>query len=151
MKNKCINLENQIFDFSKIKNGTCIEKSDILNLFNQNDSIISIDGELCTITNKVSKDKIEIYYSGFLIFNNKIVDFWNDDHCHQIVLKFGFKKRTRNFLVVFEEIKSADKYVKIKKIKNFGYLEDKRLLESNKDYTFKFGNASVFIPKAEKV
>ena len=63
------------------------------------------------------------------------------------------KKSTFQILdvLIFEEIKSADKYVKIKKIDNFGYLEDTRLLESNKDYTFKFGNASVFIPKAEKV
>ena len=70
MKKTCINLENQKFDFSKIKIGTCIEKSDILNLFNQDNSIISLDSDLCIITNKVSKDKIEIYYSGFLIFNN---------------------------------------------------------------------------------
>ena len=144
-KNDIIEIDNK-FDFSVIKAGNAIKKSDFLKLYNNTDIINSSPGFFCV--DKINtKLVIMLNAVEVILHDNKLFNLWSRDGA-DICLRFGEKKKLRDFEVYIEELNHMDEFLVIREIiDNIQVIENEVILSSEKDYTFKFEDINVYIPK----
>ena len=144
-KNDIIEIDNK-FDFSEIKAGSVIKKSDFLKLFSTKDIINSSPGFFCV--DKIdTKSFIMLNAVDVIVCDNKLFNLWSRDGA-DICLRFGEKKKLRDFEVYIEELNHMDEFLVIREIiDNIQVNENENTLSSEKDYTFTFGDIDVYIPK----
>ena len=144
-KNDIIEINNK-FDFSVIKAGNVIKKSDFLKLYNNTDIINSSPGFFCV--DKIdTKSVIMLNAVEVIVHDNKLFNLWSRDGAN-ICLRFGEKKKLRDFEVYIEELNHMDEFLVIREIiDNIQVIENEAILSSEKDYTFTFGDIDVYIPK----
>ena len=144
-KNDIIEINNK-FDFSVIKAGNVIKKSDFLKLYNNTDIINSSPGFFCV--DKIdTKSVIMLNAVEVIVHDNKLFNLWSRDGA-DICLRFGEKKKLRDFEVYIEELNHMDEFLVIREIiDNIQVIENEAILSSEKDYTFTFGDIDVYIPK----
>ena len=144
-KNDIIEINNK-FDFSVIKAGNVIKKSDFLKLYNNTDIINSSPGFFCV--DKIdTKSVIMLNAVEVIVLDNKLFNLWSRDGAN-ICLRFGEKKKLRDFEVYIEELNHMDEFLVIREIiDNIQVIENEAILSSEKDYTFTFGDIDVYIPK----
>ena len=144
-KNDIIEIDNK-FDFSVIKAGNIIKKSDFLKLYNNTDIINSSPGFFCV--DKIdTKSFVMLNAAEVLVSDNKLFNLWSKDGV-DICLRFGEKKKLRDFEVYIEELNHMDEFLVIREIiDNIQVIENEVILSSEKDYTFKFEDINVYIPK----
>ena len=144
-KNDIIEIDNK-FDFSVIKAGSVIKKSDFLKLFSTKDIINSSPGFFCV--DKIdTKSFIMLNAADVIVCDNKLFNLWSRDGAN-ICLRFGEKKKLRDFEVYIEELNHMDEFLVIREIiDNIQVIENETVLSSEKDYTFTFEDITVHIPK----
>ena len=144
-KNDIIEIDNK-FDFSVIKAGNAIKKSDFLKLYNNTDIINSSPGFFCV--DKIdTKSVIMLNAVEVILHDNKLFNLWSRDGA-DICLRFGEKKKLRDFEVYIEELNHMDEFLVIREIiDNIQVIENETVLSSEKDYTFTFEGIKVYIPK----
>ena len=144
-KNDIIEIDNK-FDFSVIKAGNAIKKSDFLKLYNNTDIINSSPGFFCV--DKIdTKSFVMLNAAEVIVRDNKLFNLWSKDGV-DICLRFGEKKKLRDFEVYIEEINHMDEFLVIREIiDNIQVIENETVLSSEKDYTFTFEGIKVYIPK----
>ena len=144
-KNDIIEIDNK-FDFSVIKAGNIIKKSDFLKLYNNTDIINSSPGFFCV--DKIdTKSFVMLNAAEVIVRDNKLFNLWSKDGV-DICLRFGEKKKLRDFEVYIEELNHMDEFLVIREIiDNIQVIENEVILSSEKDYTFKFEDINVYIPK----
>ena len=144
-KNDIIEINNK-FDFSVIKAGNVIKKSDFLKLYNNTDIINSSPGFFCV--DKIdTKSVIMLNAVEVILCDNKLFNLWSRDGA-DICLRFGEKKKLRDFEVYIEELNHMDEFLVIREIiDNIQVIENEAILSSEKDYTFTFEGIKVYIPK----
>ena len=144
-KNDIIEIDNK-FDFSEIKAGNVIKKSDFLKLYNHTDIINSSPGFFC-IDKIDTKSFIMLNAAEVIVHDNKLFNLWSRDGA-SICLRFGEKKKLRDFEVYIEELNYMDEFLVIREIiDNINVIENEVILSSEKDYTFTFEDITVYIPK----
>ena len=144
-KNDIIEINNK-FDFSVIKAGSVIKKSDFLKLFSTKDIINSSPGFFC-IDKIDTKSFIMLNAADVIVCDNKLFNLWSRDGA-DICLRFGEKKKLRDFEVYIEELNHMDEFLVIREIiDNIQVIENETVLSSEKDYTFTFEGIKVYIPK----
>ena len=144
-KNDIIEIDNK-FDFSVIKAGNAIKKSDFLKLFSTKDIINSSPGFFC-IDKIDTKSVIMLNAADVIVCDNKLFNLWSRDGA-DICLRFGEKKKLRDFEVYIEELNHMDEFLVIREIiDNIQVNENENTLSSEKDYTFTFEDITVHIPK----
>ena len=144
-KNDIIEIDNK-FDFSVIKAGNIIKKSDFLKLYNNTDIINSSPGFFCV--DKIdTKSFVMLNAAEVIVKDNKLFNLWSKDGV-DICLRFGEKKKLRDFEVYIEELNHMDEFLVIREIiDNIQVIENETVLSSEKDYTFTFEGIKVYIPK----
>ena len=144
-KNDIIEINNK-FDFSVIKAGNVIKKSDFLKLYNNTDIINSSPGFFCV--DKIdTKSVIMLNAVEVILHDNKLFNLWSRDGA-DICLRFGEKKKLRDFEVYIEELNHMDEFLVIREIiDNIQVIENEAILSSEKDYIFTFEDIDVYIPK----
>ena len=144
-KNDIIEIDNK-FDFSVIKAGNIIKKSDFLKLYNNTDIINSSPGFFCV--DKIdTKSFVMLNAAEVIVRDNKLFNLWSKDGV-DICLRFGEKKKLRDFEVYIEELNHMDEFLVIREIiDNIQVIENETVLSSEKDYTFTFEGIKVYIPK----
>ena len=144
-KNDIIEIDNK-FDFSVIKAGNAIKKSDFLKLYNNTDIINSSPGFFCV--DKIdTKSFVMLNAAEVIVRDNKLFNLWSKDGV-DICLRFGEKKKLRDFEVYIEELNHMDEFLVIREIiDNIQVIENETVLSSEKDYTFTFEGIKVYIPK----
>ena len=144
-KNDIIEINNKI-DFSVIKAGNVIKKSDFLKLYNNTDIINSSPGFFCV--DKIdTKSVIMLNAVEVILLDNKLFNLWSRDGA-DICLRFGEKKKLRDFEVYIEELNHMDEFLVIREIiDNIQVIENEAILSSEKDYIFTFEDIVVYIPK----
>ena len=144
-KNDIIEINNK-FDFSVIKAGNVIKKSDFLKLYNNTDIINSSPGFFCV--DKINtKSVIMLNAVEVILHDNKLFNLWSRDGA-DICLRFGEKKKLRDFEVYIEELNHMDEFLVIREIiDNIQVIENEAILSSEKDYIFTFEDIVVYIPK----
>ena len=144
-KNDIIEIDNK-FDFSVIKAGNIIKKSDFLKLYNNTDIINSSPGFFCV--DKIdTKSFVMLNDAEVIVRDNKLFNLWSKDGA-DICLRFGEKKKLRDFEVYIEELNHMDEFLVIREIiDNIQVIENETVLSSEKDYTFTFEGIKVYIPK----
>ena len=144
-KNDIIEIDNK-FDFSEIKAGSVIKKSDFLKLFSTKDIINSSPGFFC-IDKIDTKSFVMLNAAEVIVRDNKLYNLWSRDGA-DICLRFGEKKKLRDFEVYIEELNHMDEFLVIREIiDNIQVIENETVLSSEKDYTFTFEGIKVYIPK----
>ena len=144
-KNDIIEIDDK-FDFSVIKAGNVIKKSDFLKLYNNTDIINSSPGFFC-IDKIDTKSFIMLNAVEVIICDNKLFNLWSKDDA-DICLRFGEKKKVRDFEVYIEKLNHMDEFLVIREIiDNIQVIENETVLSSKKDYTFTFEGIKVYIPK----
>ena len=144
-KNDIIEIDDK-FDFSVIKAGNVIKKSDFLKLYNNTDIINSSPGFFCV--DKIdTKSVIMLNAVEVILHDNKLFNLWSRDGA-DICLRFGEKKKLRDFEVYIEELNHMDEFLVIREIiDNIQVIENEAILSSEKDYIFTFEDIVVYIPK----
>ena len=144
-KNDIIEINNK-FDFSVIKAGNVIKNSDFLKLYNNTDIINSSPGFFCV--DKIdTKSVIMLNAVEVILCDNKLFNLWSRDGA-DICLRFGEKKKLRDFEVYIEELNHMDEFLVIREIiDNIQVIENEAILSSEKDYIFTFEDIVVYIPK----
>ena len=144
-KNDIIEIDNK-FDFSVIKAGNAIKKSDFLKLYNNTDIINSSPGFFCV--DKIdTKSFVMLNAAEVIVSDNKLYNLWSKDGV-DICLRFGEKKKLRDFEVYIEKLNHMDEFLVIREIiDNIQVIENETVLSSEKDYTFTFEGIKVYIPK----
>ena len=144
-KSDIVEIDNK-FDFSEIKAGSVIKKSDFLKLFSTKDIINSSPGFFCV--DKINtKSVIMLNDAEVIVRDNKLFNLWSRDDA-DICLRFGEKKKLRDFEVYIEELNYMDEFLVIREIiDNIQVIENETVLSSEKDYTFTFEDITVHIPK----
>ena len=144
-KNDIIEINNK-FDFSVIKAGNVIKKSDFLKLYNNTDIINSSPGFF--FVDKIdTKSVIMLNAVEVILHDNKLFNLWSRDGA-DICLRFGEKKKLRDFEVYIEELNHMDEFLVIREIiDNIQVIENEAILSSEKDYIFTFEDIVVYIPK----
>ena len=144
-KNDIIEINNK-FNFSVIKAGNVIKKSDFLKLYNNTDIINSSPGFFCV--DKIdTKSVIMLNVVEVIVHDNKLFNLWSRDGA-DICLRFGEKKKLRDFEVYIEELNHMDEFLVIREIiDNIQVIENEAILSSEKDYIFTFEDIDVYIPK----
>ena len=144
-KSDIVEIDNK-FDFSEIKAGSVIKKSDFLKLFSTKDIINSSPGFFC-IDKIDTKSFIMLNAADVIVCDNKLFNLWSRDGA-DICLRFGEKKKLRDFEVYIEELNHMDEFLVIREIiDNIQVNENENTLSSEKDYTFTFEDITVHIPK----
>ena len=144
-KSDIVEIDNK-FDFSEIKAGSVIKKSDFLKLFSTKDIINSSPGFFC-IDKIDTKSFIMLNAADVIVCDNKLFNLWSRDGA-DICLRFGEKKKVRDFEVYIEKLNHMDEFLVIREIiDNIQAIENDRILSSKKDYTFTFEDITVYIPK----
>ena len=144
-KSDIVEIDNK-FDFSEIKAGSVIKKSDFLKLFSTKDIINSSPGFFC-IDKIDTKSFIMLNAADVIVCDNKLFNLWSRDGA-DICLRFGEKKKLRDFEVYIEELNHMDEFLVIREIiDNIQVNENENTLSSEKDYTFTFEGIKVYIPK----
>ena len=144
-KSDIVEIDNK-FDFSEIKAGSVIKKSDFLKLFSTKDIINSSPGFFC-IDKIDTKSFIMLNAADVIVCDNKLFNLWSRDGA-DICLRFGEKKKLRAFEVYIEELNHMDEFLVIREIiDNIQVNENENTLSSEKDYTFTFEDITVHIPK----
>ena len=144
-KNDIIEIDNK-FDFSVIKAGSVIKKSDFLKLFSTKDIINSSPGFFC-IDKIDTKSFIMLNAADVIVCDNKLFNLWSRDGA-DICLRFGEKKKLRDFEIYIEKPNHMDEFLVIREIiDNIQVIENETVLSSEKDYTFTFEDITVYIPK----
>ena len=144
-KSDIVEIDNK-FDFSEIKAGSVIKKSDFLKLFSTKDIINSSPGFFC-IDKIDTKSVIMLNAADVIVCDNKLFNLWSKDGV-DICLRFGEKKKLRDFEVYIEELNHMDEFLVIREIiDNIQVIENETVLSSEKDYTFTFEGIKVYIPK----
>ena len=144
-KNDIIEIDNK-FDFSVIKAGSVIKKSDFLKLFSTKDIINSSPGFFCV--DKINtKSVIMLNGAEVIVSDNKLYNLWSR-YDADICLRFGEKKKLRDFEIYIEKPNHMDEFLVIREIiDNIQVIENETVLSSEKDYTFTFEDITVYIPK----
>ena len=144
-KNDIIEIDNK-FDFSVIKAGNAIKKSDFLKLYNNTDIINSSPGFFCV--DKINtKSVIMLNDAEVIVRDNKLYNLWSR-YDADICLRFGEKKKLRDFEIYIEKPNHMDEFLVIREIiDNIQVIENETVLSSEKDYTFTFEGIKVYIPK----
>ena len=144
-KSDIVEIDNK-FDFSEIKAGNIIKKSDFLKLYNNTDIINSSPGFFCV--DKIdTKSFVMLNAAEVIVRDNKLYNLWSKDGV-DICLRFGEKKKLRDFEVYIEELNHMDEFLVIREIiDNIQVIENETVLSSEKDYTFTFEGIKVYIPK----
>ena len=144
-KNDIIEIDNK-FDFSVIKAGNAIKKSDFLKLYNNTDIINSSPGFFCV--DKIdTKSFVMLNAAEVIVSDNKLYNLWSKDGA-DICLRFGEKKKLRDFEIYIEKPNYMDEFLVIREIiDNIQVIENETVLSSEKDYTFTFEGIKVYIPK----
>ena len=144
-KSDIVEIDNK-FDFSEIKAGSVIKKSDFLKLFSTKDIINSSPGFFC-IDKIDTKSFIMLNAADVIVCDNKLFNLWSRDGA-DICLRFGEKNKLRDFEVYIEELNHMDEFLVIREIiDNIQVNENENTLSSEKDYTFTFEDITVHIPK----
>ena len=144
-KSDIVEIDNK-FDFSEIKAGSVIKKSDFLKLFSTKDIINSSPGFFC-IDKIDTKSFIMLNAADVIVCDNKLFNLWSRDGA-DICLRFGEKKKVRDFEVYIEKLNHMDEFLVIREIiDNIQVNENENTLSSEKDYTFTFEDITVHIPK----
>ena len=144
-KSDIVEIDNK-FDFSEIKAGSVIKKSDFLKLFSTKDIINSSPGFFC-IDKIDTKSFIMLNAADVIVCDNKLFNLWCRDGT-DICLRFGEKKKLRDFEIYIEKLNHMDEFLVIREIiDNIQVNENENTLSSEKDYTFTFEDITVHIPK----
>ena len=140
-----VEIDNK-FDFSEIKAGSVIKKSDFLKLFSTKDIINISPGFFC-IDKIDTKSFIMLNAADVMVYDNKLFNLWCRDGT-DICLRFGEKKKLRDFEIYIEKLNHMDEFLVIREIiDNIQVNENENTLSSEKDYTFTFEDITVHIPK----
>ena len=132
--------EKTSIDYLKLK------KSDFLKLFSTKDIINSSPGFFCV--DKIdTKSFVMLNAAEVIVRDNKLFNLWSKDGA-DICLRFGEKKKLRDFEVYIEKLNHMDEFLVIREIiDNIQVIENEVILSSEKDYTFTFEDITVHIPK----